>query len=125
MDILDDMPKAYAMDTDNAELIERANNTKSDYLCMSNEDFELKVKQVIGLFETHLQAVDDYRMSPRAVEGCESRLCDRFLVFRGKPRSYQVASSAATLGHSSPTQKRRCGNRKAGQGNETLQASQH
>ena len=63
MDTLDDMPEAYAMDTDNAELTERANNTKSDYPRMSNEDFELKVKQFIGLLEMHLQAVDDYGMS--------------------------------------------------------------
>ena len=52
MDILDDMLEAYAVDTDNAELTERANNAKSDYFRLPNEDFEIKVKQVIGLLET-------------------------------------------------------------------------
>ena len=95
MDILDDMLEAYAVDTDNAELTERANNAKSDYFRLPNEDFEIKVKQVIGLLETHLAAMADYGMSEEQLKDVKADY-DQFLVLRGKPRSYQVASSAAT-----------------------------
>ena len=95
MDILDDMLEAYAVDTDNAELTERASNAKSDYFRLSNEDFEIKVKQVIGLLETNLEAMADYGMSEEQLKDVKADY-DQFLVLRGKPRSYQVASSAAT-----------------------------
>ena len=95
MDILDDMLEAYAVDTDNAELTERASNAKSDYFRLPNEDFEIKVKQVIGLLETNLEAMADYGMSEEQLKDVKADY-DQFLVLRGKPRSYQVASSAAT-----------------------------
>ncbi|MDE0472771.1 MAG: hypothetical protein OXH57_12610 [Ekhidna sp.] len=95
MDILDDMLEAYAVDTDNAELTQRANNAKSDYFRLPNEDFEIKVKQVIGLLETHLKAMADYGMSEEQLKDVKLDY-DQFLVLRGKPRSYRVASSAAT-----------------------------
>ena len=63
MDILDDMLEAYAVDTDNAELTDRASNSTTDYVRLPNEDFEIKVKQVIGLLETNLEAMADYGMS--------------------------------------------------------------
>ena len=92
MDILDDMLEAYAVDTDNPELTQQADNSTTDYFGLPNEDFEIKVKQVIGLLETNLEAMADYGMSEEQLKSDY----DQFLVLRGKPRSYQVASSAAT-----------------------------
>ena len=95
MDILDDMLEAYAVDTDNPELTQQADNSTTDYFGLPNEDFEIKVKQVIGLLETNLEAMADYGMSEEQLKDVKADY-DQFLVLRGKPRSYQVASSAAT-----------------------------
>jgi len=95
MDILDDMLEAYALDTDNAELAQQADNSTTDYFDLPNEDFEIKVKQVIGLLETHLKAMADYGMSEEQLKDVKADY-DQFLTSRGKPRNYQVASSVAT-----------------------------
>jgi len=67
LDITDDIPEAYAVDTDNAELAQHADNSTTDYFRLSDENFEIKVKQ-------------DY---------------DHSLVSRSKPRSYRIANRVA------------------------------
>ena len=97
MDILDDALEAYAEDTDHAELRALAENTKSDYLRLPNEDFETKVKNVIELLEAHVGEMADYGLTPDQIEDVQlsfSTYQDR----RGVPRSYQVASRQATQG---------------------------
>lgn len=95
MDMLDDLLEAYALDTDNAELAAKAANTQTDYYSLSYEDFEVKVKQVIGLLETYAGEMSDYGMTTQQIDDVKIDL-DQFLAVRGKPRAYQIASSTAT-----------------------------
>ncbi len=46
MDVLDDILEAHVSDTENAGL-SRASNSKSDYLRLIYEDFEIKVQNVV------------------------------------------------------------------------------
>lgn len=96
MDMLDDIMEAYALDVENAELAQQAANSTTSYFSLPYEDFEIKVRQVIGLLETHLGAMADYGMSAEQIEDVKLDF-DQFLVRRGKPRSYQIASRVATL----------------------------
>ncbi len=95
MDILDDTLEAYAEDQGMEELRIRADNSKSDYLRLPHEDFETKVKNMIDLISTHVEAMADYGMSTEQTDEVK----ETFGVFqdrRGKPRSYQIASKVAT-----------------------------
>jgi hypothetical protein len=95
MDMLDDILEAYALDTDNAELAQQAANSTTDYFSLPNEDFEIKVKQVIALLEVNLANTADYGLSVAQVDDVKLNF-DQFLISRGKPRNYQVASRVAT-----------------------------
>ncbi|MDN5204591.1 hypothetical protein QQ008_24580 [Fulvivirgaceae bacterium BMA10] len=95
MDILDDTLEAYAEDTEDAELLSKAQNSVTDYFKLPNEDFETKTKQMIGLLEEKATDMADYGMNVEQVEDAKIDL-DRFLATRGKPRVYRVASSMAT-----------------------------
>jgi len=95
LDLLDDILEAYAADVGNAELEQQASNSKTDYLSLPNEDFEIKSKQMIALLEQHMEAMADYGMTSAQVDDIKQDM-DQFLASRGKPRAYQVASRAAT-----------------------------
>lgn len=95
MDMLDDILEAYALDTDNAELAQQAANSTTDYFSLPNEEFEIKVQQVITLLEANLANTADYGLSAEQVDDVKLNF-DQFLTSRGKPRNYQVASRVAT-----------------------------
>ena len=97
MDYLDDLLEAYGEDTGNAELVSQSSNTKTDYLRLTHEDFETKVKQVIALLEDHTEQLADYGLTKSQIKDVKLDL-DQFLSSRGKPRAYQVASRQATQG---------------------------
>ncbi|MEP2024666.1 hypothetical protein [Reichenbachiella sp.] len=95
MDYLDDLLEAYGEDVGNAELVSQAHNSKTDYVALPYENFETKVKQVIGLLAANLNDMTDYGLTAEQIEDVKLDL-DQFLASRGKPRSYQVASRQAT-----------------------------
>jgi len=95
MDMLDDIMEAYAQDTGNAALSQQSANSTSDYFELPNEDFEIKVKQVITLLESYLAAMADYGMTTPQIDDVKLDF-DQYLTSRGKPRAYQVASRVAT-----------------------------
>ena len=95
MDMLDDIMEAYAIDTDNPELAQQSANSTTDYFSLPNEDFEIKVKQVITLLEANLASMADYGLTAAQIEDVKLNF-DQFLTSRGKPRNYQVASRVAT-----------------------------
>ena len=95
MDILDDTLEAYAADTENSELLARASNSASDYFRLSNEDFEIKTKNVIDLLDSNLASMTDYGMSEAQIEEVKTTF-GLFQDMRGTPRSYRVQSRMAT-----------------------------
>ena len=60
MDILDDILEAYAADIADKKLLEEAENSKSDYLRLTNDGFERKVTTVIRLLEQHQDELGAY-----------------------------------------------------------------
>ncbi|MEQ9468956.1 MAG: hypothetical protein RLN88_16220 [Ekhidna sp.] len=95
MDILDDILEAYADDTGNAELLAKASNSKRDYLRLTNEDLETKVKNVIDLLEANVADMADYGLTQDQIDDAKLSFSS-YQDKRGKPRSYQVASRQAT-----------------------------
>jgi len=95
MDILDDILEAYAEDTANDELRVQADNSKSDYIRLTNEAFETKVKNVISLLETHVTDMADYGFTQSQIDDAKLSF-DTYQDKRGVPRSYKVASRQAT-----------------------------
>lgn len=96
MDIADDILEAYAADTNDPELLSRTANSYSDYFKLGNEDFEIKVKNVIDIAEAHLDVTVDYGANAAQLDDIKADL-NLFLARRGKPRAYQIASKTATL----------------------------
>ncbi len=95
MDLLDDTLEAYAEDTENEELRLQAANSHTDYFRVPNEEFELKVKNVIALMEEHVEAMTDYGVNQEQIDDAKLSF-DNYLEQRGKPRSFQIASRIAT-----------------------------
>lgn len=95
MDILDDTAEAYAEDTGNAELLSKVSNAMTHYYQLPNEDFEIRVKNVIELMEAHVEAMADYGMTQEMIDDVKLQF-DFFEEMRGKPRAYRVASRIAT-----------------------------
>ncbi|MEP4095758.1 hypothetical protein [Reichenbachiella sp.] len=95
LDILDDVLEAYADDIEDAELLVKASNSKSDYLRLSYEDFEVKSKNTIDLLETHVEQMKDYGLSTDQIDDAKLSL-GMYQDKRGKPRSYRIASRVAT-----------------------------
>jgi hypothetical protein len=95
MDILDDTLEAYAADTENAELLSQAANSATDYNRLPNEEFQIKVTNVIDLLESNVDAMADYGMSTAQIIEVKAT----FVLFQdktGTPRSYQIQSRIAT-----------------------------
>jgi hypothetical protein len=95
LDLLDDLLEAYAADTGNVQLENRATNSASDYFRLPNEDFETKSKGTIDLLATEVANMGDYGLTPEQIEDARQSL-DLFLERRGKPRAYRIASRMAT-----------------------------
>ncbi|WP_062061264.1 hypothetical protein [Aquimarina longa] len=96
MDIIDDAIESFAEDTENAELLSKSSNTPSDYFRLPNEDFEIKVLNIIKLSEETLPQMDGYGMTQEEIEDVKI-LTNTFLEKRQKPRAFWVASKVATL----------------------------
>ncbi|WP_420576742.1 hypothetical protein [Ekhidna sp.] len=95
MDILDDILEAYADDNGNAELLAQAENSKTDYIRLTNEAFETKVKNVIGLLESNVAEMADYGLTQDQIDDAKLSF-GNYQDKRGMPRSYKVASRQAT-----------------------------
>ncbi len=95
MDILDDTLEAYAEDTENAELLAQASNTVTDYFSLTNEDFEIKTKNMIDLLDASVAEMADYGMTAPQLEEVKTSF-GLFQDKRGTPRSYRIASKVAT-----------------------------
>ncbi len=95
LDILDDVLEAYAEDTENAELLAQASNSKSDYLRLTNEEFETKASNVIDLLESHVANMADYGLTQDQIDDAKLDF-GSYQDQRGMPRSYKIASISAT-----------------------------
>lgn len=85
MDIQDDILEAYASDTNDTELLAKATNSYSDYFSLSNENFEIKVKNMIALIENNVQNATEYGSSADQVEDVKTSF-NSWLERRGKTR---------------------------------------
>lgn len=63
MDILDDILEAYAEDIADKKLLEEAENSKSDYLRLTNDGFERKVTTILQLLEEHKSKLGNYGLT--------------------------------------------------------------
>ncbi len=97
MDVQDDILEAYASDTNNAELLAKTTNSYSDYFTLANENFEIKVKNVISVLEDNVENAIEYGCSKGQIEDVKHSF-NEWLESRGKTREYQIASSIATQG---------------------------
>ena len=95
LDILDDTLEAFAEDTGNAELQSKAANSQTQYFRLSNEDFEIKAKNIIDLLEAHVDNMADYGMTAAQIEEAKASF-GLFQDRRGTPRSFRIASRVAT-----------------------------
>ena len=95
MDILDDILEAYADDNGNTELLAQAENSKTDYIRLTNEAFETKVKNVISLLESNVAEMADYGLTQDQIDDAKLSF-STYQDKRGMPRSYKVASRQAT-----------------------------
>ncbi|MEQ8470980.1 MAG: hypothetical protein RIC35_07340 [Marinoscillum sp.] len=95
MDILDDTLEAYAEDTENTELLAQASNTVTDYFSLTNEEFEIKTKNMIDLLDARVAEMVDYGMTAPQIEEVKTSF-GLFQDKRGTPRSYRIASRIAT-----------------------------
>lgn len=95
LDILDDTLEAYAADTENAELLSKASNSKSDYFRLSNEDFEIKGRNTLDLLTENVGSMTEYGTSAEQIDETKVNF-NNFLERRGKPRAYQIESRIAT-----------------------------
>ena len=82
MDILDDILEAYAEDTNNSRLLSEAENSKSDYLRLTNDGFERKVNSVLKLLEKNLEQMRPYGITHKEIEDAS----DAFALYK-KTRS--------------------------------------
>lgn len=95
MDILDDNLEAYALDTDNPELLHQASNAASDYFKLANEDFEIKTINMLNLLTSQLENLAPYGVTAAQIEDAMQSF-NEFSDKRGKPRAFQIASRVAT-----------------------------
>lgn len=94
--ITDDSLEVYAEETKNSELLSIASNSVSDYSRLPNEDFEIKVKNMINTLEIHLPEMADYGFSVDQLNTVKVDF-NEFQQKRGKPREYKISSKVATL----------------------------
>lgn len=91
MDILDDVMEAYATDIGDEKLRVLSANSHADYVSLSTDKFELKVRQVIALLERHVAEMSDYGINSEQIE--DAKLCfNDYLRQVGKPYSYPIDS---------------------------------
>ena len=95
MAIIDDSVEVYAEDTGNAELLVQTTNSKSDYYKLPNEEFEIKVTNVIEVVENVLPSLANYGITTVELGIVKEEFND-FQEKRGKPRSYRISSRVAT-----------------------------
>jgi len=91
MDILDDILEAYADESGNPTLLGKAENSKTDYIRLSDEAFETKVKNVIELLETHVAHLADYGLTQDQIEDAK-RSFSIYQDKQGSPRSYPMTT---------------------------------
>ena len=68
MDVLDDILEAYAEDIKDKDLLNEAENSKSDYLRLTNDGFERKVTLVIKLIDEHSDKLKKYGLLTAQLE---------------------------------------------------------
>lgn len=87
MDILDDVLEAYADDTKNGALLKQSENSKTDYIQLSDEAFEEKVQEVIALLEMHVNEMAAYGFNQDQIDDVKLSF-NNYQDKLGKPRAY-------------------------------------
>ena len=92
MDVLDDILEAYAEDIKDQKLLEEAENSKSDYLRLTNDGFERKVTLVQKLIRENLDELKKYGL----LEDQMSEVEQDFEAYKEKRSSPPTKPSAET-----------------------------
>ena len=95
-DILNDMVEVYASVNQLPDLESRMADSASALVKMRNEDFVVKVKEIVSETENYQdELVADFGLSVEQVTDIKSDI-DRYLEIRGLPRAYEISSRQAT-----------------------------
>ncbi|MGB3467314.1 MAG: hypothetical protein WBA74_18670 [Cyclobacteriaceae bacterium] len=95
LSLLDNVLETFAVEIGDVELMVISVNTKTDYTRLTNEEFETKCRNMIGMLEKYTDDLGEYGFSTDELADVKT-LFDRFLERRGKPRAYRVTSRIAT-----------------------------
>ena len=95
-DILNDQVETYALITGNLALEAKMSASMSDLVKLNNNQFVLKVQEVVVESENHLDPLlNDYGVNEGQLEDLKNDL-DSFCALQGTPRAYQISSVIAT-----------------------------
>ena len=95
-DILNDQVETYALITGNLALEAKMSASMSDLVKLNNNQFVMKVQEVVVESETHLDPLlNDYGVNEGQLEDLKNDL-DSFCALQGMPRAYQISSAVAT-----------------------------
>lgn len=93
MDILDDILEAYAEDISDKKLLEEAENSKSDYLRLTNDGFERKVTTVMQLLEQHKNQLANYGLTNDQMKDVNVDI----MVYKTKRTNPQLSKKATEV----------------------------
>lgn len=88
MDILDDILEAYADDIADKKLLDEAENSKSDYLRLTNDGFERKVTTILQLLDKHKEQLGNYGLTQEQVADVKANF-DAYKEKRTQPQISQ------------------------------------
>ena len=94
-DMINDVIEAYASLEGDAVLEQKMADSASALFRLRNQDFILKIKDIIQEADKHLESLKDYGLHADQINDLKADL-DGFLSLNGEPRMYRIASSQAT-----------------------------
>lgn len=94
-DMINDVIEAYAGVEGNAGLEEKMSNSFSDLYRLRNQDFTVKIQEIVKEGNALKTELEPYGMSEGQLTDLMTDL-DNFLAMNGQPRLYRIQSSQAT-----------------------------
>ena len=98
MDVLDDILEAYAEDIKDKKLLEEAENSKSDYLRLTNDGFERKVTLVQKLIRENVDELKKYGLTEAQMSDVEFDF-QAYKEKRSSPPAKASSGAASTQVH--------------------------
>lgn len=95
MDVLDDILEAYAEDIADKNLLEEAENSKSDYLRLTNDGFERKVHSILQLLDDHKSALQKYGLETSQIDHVKKE----FEAYQEKRKNPQLFNKISNQNH--------------------------